>query len=358
MPDSIALTGWSALLLVPATQALVIAAALVVRAPRSLANHTLAALLVVLAGLLTPYVIGYAGFYDVWPWLTYAPFAVPLAVGPLVYAHLAALVDAKGLAWWHWIAPACQFGKQALLFLLPLETRYAFNGAIDRPWLIPAEQLALALLLILYIHLGLKLTDRYRRWIVPRRVNISPIVRLRLPMVLAVLFLLLSAGFDLFDRFVRPLDYFDEFPAYVALALLTAWISVEGWRQADQPFPRQGIGTTHDWATLGANWMAELRASEWWRDPDLNADLLARRLGTNSNHLSRACNEGLGQSLPDMLGQIRSEAVAQAIANGDARDLLAIALDCGFGSKASFNRIFRAAMGSTPSAWRAARLKS
>lgn len=358
MPDGIALTGWSALLLVPTIQALVIAAGLVIRAPRSLANRTLAALLVVLAGLLTPYVIGYAGFYDVWPWLTYAPFAVPLAVGPLVYAHLAALVETKRLAWWHWLAPGWQFGKQALMFLLPLETRYAFNGAVDRPWLIPLEQLALALLLILYIRRGLALTDRYRKWIVPRRVNLSPILRLRLPMALAVLFLLVSTGFDLVDRFVRPLGYFDEFPAYIAFAMLTAWISVEGWRQADQPFPRLAGPATHDWAALGADWTAQLRASEWWRDPELGVDMLARRLGTNSNHLSRALNEGLGQSLPELIGRIRSEAVAAAIENGDKRDLLTIALDCGFGSKASFNRIFRAAMGSTPSAWRAERLKN
>jgi AraC-like DNA-binding protein len=358
MPDGIALTGWSALLLVPTVQALVIAAALVVRAPRSLAHQTLAALLVVLAGLLTPYVIGYAGFYDAWPWLTYAPFAVPLAVGPLIYAHLAALVEAKGLAWWHWIAPAWQFAKQTFLFLLPLETRYTFNRVVDLPWIIPAEQLAMALLLILYIRLGLRLTDRYRRWITPRRVNMSPIVRLRLPMVLMVLFLLVSAGFDLFDRFIRPLDYFDQFPAYVALASLTAWISVEGWRQADQPFPRFAATTAHNWAALGADWAGQLRASDWWRDPELNADLLARRLGTNSSHLSRACNEGLGQSLPDLIGRIRSDAVAEAIDGGDRRDLLTIALECGFGSKASFNRIFRAAMGITPSAWRAKRLKN
>lgn len=358
MPDAISLSSWSALLLLPALQALVIALALVVRAPRSLANRSLAALLVVLVGMLTPYIIGYAGFYDVWPWLTYAPFAVPLAVGPLVYAHLAALVDAKGLTWWHWIAPAWQFGKQALLFLLPLETRYAFNGAIDRPWLIPLEQVALLLLLFFYIWQGRRLADRYRRWIVPRRVNISPIVRLQLPLILAGLFLLLWSGFGLTDRFIRPLDYFDEFPAYMLLALLTAWIAVEGWRQADQPFPRLAAAVERDWGAQGREWAAILRASDWWRDPALGADTLARRLGTNNSHLSRAINDGLGQSLPQLIAQIRCEAVTAAMAAGDQRDLLTIALDCGFGSKASFNRNFQSVMGITPSAWRKQRLKS
>lgn len=358
MPDGIALTGWSALLLVPALQALVIAVAMIIRAPRDLANRTLAALLLVLAGMLTPYIIGYAGFYDAWPWLTYAPFAVPLAVGPLVYAHLAALVDAKGLAWWHWLAPGWQFAKQAILFLFPLETRYTFNAAIDRPWLIPLEQLALFLLLLLYMRLGLQLTERYRRWIVPRRVNITPIVRLRFPLVLAGLFLLLWAGFGLTDRFIRPLNYFDEFPAYVALAVLTAWIAIEGWRQVDQPFPRIAPVAERNWVGQGAAWAEQLRASHWWRDPELNADMLARRLGTNTSHLSRALNDGLGQSLPDLIARLRCDAVMAMIEGGDDRDLLTIALECGFGSKASFNRQFAANMGMTPSAWRRQRLKS
>ena len=39
---------------------------------------------------------------------------------------------------------------------------------------------------------------------------------------------------------------------------------------------------------------------------------------------------------------------------GDGGDLLHIALESGFGSKASFNRAFRARFGMTPSAYRAA----
>jgi AraC-like DNA-binding protein len=44
--------------------------------------------------------------------------------------------------------------------------------------------------------------------------------------------------------------------------------------------------------------------------------------------------------------------VAARLASGEAGDLLAIAHDEGFGSKASFNRAFRARYGITPSEYR------
>jgi Helix-turn-helix domain len=47
-----------------------------------------------------------------------------------------------------------------------------------------------------------------------------------------------------------------------------------------------------------------------------------------------------------------AEAVANALRNGDRRDLLDLALAAGFSSKASFNRAFRAAFGVTASEYR------
>jgi hypothetical protein len=35
-----------------------------------------------------PYVIGYAGFYDAYPWLSFAPFDLGLATGPLLYLYV------------------------------------------------------------------------------------------------------------------------------------------------------------------------------------------------------------------------------------------------------------------------------
>ena len=77
--------GWrTAVLTVAVVQLLAIAAALSRPLANRAANRTLAALLVVLAGILMPWLIGFAGFYDRWRWLTFAPFQITLAVAPLL----------------------------------------------------------------------------------------------------------------------------------------------------------------------------------------------------------------------------------------------------------------------------------
>lgn len=81
--------GWrTAVLAVAFGQLLLLATALARQTPNRPANRTLAALLVVLAGTITPWMIGFAGFYDRWRWLSFAPFAISLAIAPLAYLYL------------------------------------------------------------------------------------------------------------------------------------------------------------------------------------------------------------------------------------------------------------------------------
>jgi hypothetical protein len=78
--------GWrTAVLSVALFLVLALAAALTRPLVNRTANRTLAALLVVLAGIITPWMIGFAGFYDTWRWLSFAPFQVTLAVAPLIW---------------------------------------------------------------------------------------------------------------------------------------------------------------------------------------------------------------------------------------------------------------------------------
>ncbi len=53
-----------------------------------------------------------------------------------------------------------------------------------------------------------------------------------------------------------------------------------------------------------------------------------------------------------LVNRVRSELVAHALKQGSKQDILDLALDAGFASKASFNRAFSATFGVTPSAYR------
>ncbi len=82
----------------------------------------MALLLLVLAGIITPWMIGFAGFYDKWRWLTFAPLQITLAVGPLFWFYVHALVHGELplKARHHLIPSALQFAFLGGSFLLPM----------------------------------------------------------------------------------------------------------------------------------------------------------------------------------------------------------------------------------------------
>ena len=88
--------GWrTAVLALAAAQMVALAIALSRVLANRLANRCLAALLIVMVGLLMPDLIGFAGFYDAFPWLSFAPLGISLAVGPLLYCHVHALTQER-----------------------------------------------------------------------------------------------------------------------------------------------------------------------------------------------------------------------------------------------------------------------
>ena len=351
------LGAWSTLLLVLAVQALLLAALLLGAPANRLANRYLALLLLVIVGLLIPFIIGYAGAYDAWPWLSFAPFAVPLALGPALYGHVRALTHEERLARWHWYAPALQFLFQAAVFPWPVDTKDWVDAQIVKPVLSPLFSLAVLISMAGYGWASGRTVGRYARWLEGRRRHIGPAARLRTPVVALGLLVTARAGYELWDSLVEHTDYFDLFGYFILVGVLGVWIGAEGWRRAGAPAPPIEEKEATDWNALGQAWIGELRAQGWWRDPTLSLARLARLIGTNESHLSRALNAA-GGGFAEVLNAARADAAAERLRSGDRTGLLDLAMACGFGSKASFNRAFRSRFGATPSEYRAAHAAS
>jgi AraC-like DNA-binding protein len=355
--------GWrTALLTVAVIQLLAVAAAL----PRCLANRAanrvLAALLLVLAGILMPWLIGFAGFYDRWRWLTFAPFAITLAVAPLLYAYVHALTSGElsGRLRWH-LAPAfAQFAFLTGSFLLPAPLKQRWDDMAFDPFN-RATSLGTIIGLAAYGAISLRLLARYRQALAQQRSDDARYAARWLSRAVGATFLLLPvwAIYVVWDA-LSPLGYFALMGLHIAIAAFALFLAVEGWRHAALPFPTLAQllpepatpEPARDWQSQGATWAAQVRAANWAADPELSLATLARRLGTNTGYLSRALNEGLGLGFSAFVNGLRSEAVAAALDSGADDDLLTLALDAGFASKASFNRAFFATYGVTPSAYR------
>lgn len=328
------------------------------------AQRLLAALLLVAVLRLMPYVLGFAGAYDAWPWLSFAPFDLRLAVGPLLWLYLRRLVTPALPPRWGWhLAPAAlDLAYMLWAFALPLDQKHAWDAQVHAAWISPMQNAAGAVSLAIYLVLALRLRQRYLGWL---QAHVSDRDAQRQPWVASVLlalglWLAVSTGFDLYGVLVAPLTYYDRFPQYLAFSALVLWLGLEGWRHAGRavplmrPLPPAAPG--RDWNATADGWRERIRHEGWWRQPGLSLSDVAQRLGTNDSYVSRAFNQGLGHSFNGAINAMRIEAVQACMRAAPSAELLGLALDCGFSSKASFNRVFREQTGMSPSAWRAAHI--
>ena len=351
-------------LLIGALQGSVLAALLWRTKANRRANRFLALLILGVVSLTIPYIIGYAGFYDRWPWLSFAPFSYTMAFGPLLYFHVACLTDPHhGRVWPHFVPVLLQFLSDAIAFPLPLAAKNWWDGVAHAPYIAPFFELATLLSILIYGGFAFRNYRRYRIWLGETRadgVDFDPgWVRNFLIALLGVV--LVWSGFFVANQINPARNYFDQFALYLLFALLVIYLGVEGWRNAATQFPQRESEandasepeSSRDWKGLAQDWSARIDAEALWQQPDLTLASLARHLGTNTAYLSRAFNEGLGENFNATINRRRVAAVQQWLLNpGDQRDMMTLAFDAGFSSKASFNRAFADFAGMSPSVWR------
>lgn len=362
MGDAQLVFGWrTALLLLLSVQILTLAGALALQPLNRTANRILAAFLLVLAGVMTPYTIGFAGFYDAWMWLTFAPLALPLFLAPLLYGYTHTLV--RGRPPKHWprhLAPGfVQLAYMTLAFLLPFDRKMAWAEQGHQPWVSNLVSVGVTVGLVAYSLAALRLLRTYSAGLADQRSDDDRFAARWLARVLwamgaATLFWVAWQGWQFATgRF----DYFEFFWLYLAFGVIGLALGAEGWRHAGLRFEPLSDGepappAERDWAAVGRDLERRTRESGWWREPTLSLPGLARLLGTNTGRVSRAINLGLGMNFSSFVNGLRAEGVAEALRQRPNADLLDLAFDMGFASKASFNRAFRARFGMAPSQYR------
>ena len=96
--------------------------------------------------------------------------------------------------------------------------------------------------------------------------------------------------------------------------------------------------------------LALMATQQPWLEPELTLAELAQRLRTNPGLLSKVINAGCGQNFNDFVNTYRVAEARRKLA--DPRfahySLVGVALESGFNSKSTFNRVFRKLAGVTP----------
>jgi AraC-like DNA-binding protein len=86
-----------------------------------------------------------------------------------------------------------------------------------------------------------------------------------------------------------------------------------------------------------------LLTEKLYENPELTLAEIAKKLETNASVISKAINQGFQMNFNDLINFYRVEAVKKKLEQGEHKKstLLGIAFDCGFNSKATFNRAFK-----------------
>lgn len=361
-------------LAIGAANGFVLAAVLAFSPQSGLASRILAGLIAVLSWRAGTYIIGYAGAYDAYPWLTFFPFDFSMSYGPLLWLHVHALTTGRLPNRWriHFVPALVQLTYSLICFALPIGPKWDWYSGTHLGIIEPIISAATLMSAFLYLAQSHRLARGYQAWLDGAYANKDEarLGGLRALIAAYAVVLLVGLGFALTAWLVQPLDYFDRFPLMVALALLTYVLGFLGWRNMYVQFPRWQISQEPAVARSletaaempladgrreqAEKVLAQVVASGWWRDEELNLETLAQKLGLSSRTLSRVLSEGLQTNFREFIGRIRVDAVAEKLEqSGNGEPVLTLAMNAGFKSKASFNRAFKAHRGMTPTAYRA-----
>ena len=142
--------------------------------------------------------------------------------------------------------------------------------------------------------------------------------------------------------------------AFVAMSALARWPRDAWGRAAPAPRPAAPAPSPADALEL-ARLRRLMHEERVYLDPELDLPRLAARVGVPPHRLRRLIRGHLGhRHFADFLNEARLADVKQRLADPALarRPILSVALDAGFASLATFNRVFKAREGLTPTAFR------
>lgn len=328
-------------------------------------------LLVICSSLITPF-IGFANVYDNNQWLTFFPFMIVYATGVCIWFYLLTLTNAKcefRLKDWLLFIPSILYLiLRFTLFAQNLEFKDWFNENYYVPFVNPFIFITEFLWNGFFLYLSITYYRKYRSWL---DENYSDTEKLKFDWLRNFLYIftfifVLGAVFDFTGNFIFRLSYIQYFYFEFTLALLTYYLAIAGYLRS-KPIKlnfnetesekiekntdeRKSLLSERDLNDLKTKLQKLMETEKPYLDSQLTLSNLAKQIGLNTTVLSYVINNGFDKNFNDFINEFRVDEVKSKLKSGTAENLnlLGIALDSGFNSKATFNRAFKKFTGVSP----------
>ena len=333
----------------------------------------LAIILLIVCYQQTCYTVGFMGWYNEFRNTKINYFLIPMGLGiaPLIYFYVKSITTSNFTFlqknWWHF-TPIISLILYRFIIYFYDSLQPGFNEtqngilklSVDEPILQPLLVFVSFAQMLLYLAFTFQLFFNYRKRI---QQYFSNTYKLELNWILSFLIafttlFLYSSLQDIIGSLIVELSYTQRWWLNIFMALVVLFVGVKGYftdttklnrlsftfsptpESIPQVNNKTDLKVSDDEVKLVSDFM---QLKKPYLNPDLNLSDLADLLNISRAELSKIINSGFNKNFNDFINEYRVNTFKNKLASGAHKQLslLGIAYDCGFNSKATFNRVFK-----------------
>jgi len=341
------------------------------------ASKWLSFLLFLCAMYISPYMLGYANWYSTKTTreiLFFVPFMQVLLIGPVIYFYTKTLLNNQFKItkkdWLHFIPAILYLFYSLIVFItdkLILDEFYFYADGRDKD-LANWYQIAGVLSMAFYLVLSLKHYSNYKK-LVFEKVSFADSILFQWIQNFLIAFLsILILRVLLFILNPEWGEFGSQFWHYIVFSIVVFYISINGYANAvkmsflgdinlesinifsdseNKEKPKQEITNQNEIEFWKQKIVHLIDEEKIYTNPKLTLSDVSKLLETTPKTISKSINSGFEMNFNDFINKFRIEAVKEKLEKGEHKKstLLGIAFDCGFNSKATFNRAFKKSTG-------------
>ncbi|MFK8007420.1 MAG: helix-turn-helix domain-containing protein [Saprospiraceae bacterium] len=303
-----------------------------------------------------------AEVYQQDPEFYFQPIFYSFAFGPLIFFYVKSITNNSfqfsKKDWIHFLPVLLQAGLYWFLTFQDYSYKLWFWETIHFPMTYGLEFNFTLISMAIYLGLSIRLLMRYQKWLEDQFSEFSKIHLNWLKILLTIMLVLcVFWSIDLILRY-----FFDIYHVYnfseISLGFVVLLLAYGGIRQSNilqVNFENEVVKTNLVLDEIDVALVEKIKQrmliEKDYLNPTLSLKEFSKNLNTPARTISKHINQGLGISFVDFVNQYRVEEVKHKIAAGrlDQFTLLSVALESGFNSKSSFNRIFKKLTEMSPS---------
>lgn len=324
------------------------------------ANRFLSLMIICMCLSFTPYMID-PSVWHTHRWLAWLPFSLSYWIGPSFYFYIRIITN-----------PLRSFKPSDFWHFSPIVFNYVHSGyhgilGNHNPW--PwfhhiaelLESVAIVSILI-YMVICLQMIKHHQAQLYDSVSNTEKldlqwakqiIFVIIISFVIILIFLFVSTGISGMYLFDQWNEY--RFSVLLIYACVLYWLSIYGYQQAQTfkiPIPESSTKPIPPGESekVISNLCALMNEEKIYRNPELNLRSLSKAANISERLISETINNVLHKNFHQFVNEYRVVEIQEKLKNPKYSNLkiLSLALDSGFNSKATFNRIFKEHTGLTP----------